>query len=79
MTTVPEFQTAVEDILDVPRGSLKESDSRDTVPGWSSMADALIAAWLSSECNLEPDAELMEAETFGEMLKHLKSKGILSA
>ncbi len=43
------------------------------------MADALIAAWLSSECNLEPDAELMEAETFGEMLKHLKSKGILSA
>ena len=76
MMTVSEFQTAVEEILDVPRGSMKESDTRDTVASWSSLADVKIVAWLSSECGIEPEAELMEAETFGDMLSYLKTKGV---
>jgi acyl carrier protein len=77
--TVFEFQTAVEEILNVQRGSIKESDSRDSIASWSSLADVKIVALLSSESGIELDAELMEAETFGEMLKLLKQIGALQA
>jgi hypothetical protein len=77
--TVRDFQTAVEEILDVPHGSMKESDSRDTIASWSSIADVKIVAWLSSECGIEPSPEFMEAETFGDMLACLNDTGVLSA
>ena len=77
--TVSEFQTAVEEILDVPRGSIKESDSRDSIASWSSLADVKIVALLASESGIELDSELMEAETFGEMLALLKRVGALKA
>jgi hypothetical protein len=38
-----------------------------------------IVAWLSSECGIEPNAELMEAETFGDIVNLLKQNGTLSA
>ena len=79
MMTVSEFQTAVEEILDVPRGSIKESDSRDSIASWSSLADVKIVALLASESGIELDSELMEAETFGEMLALLKRVGALKA
>ena len=77
--TVSEFQIAVEEILDVPRGSIKESDSRDSIASWSSLADVKIVALLASESGIELDSELMEAETFGEMLALLKRVGALKA
>jgi acyl carrier protein len=69
-----DFQTAVEEILGVSRGALKDSDSRDTVEGWSSLADVQIAAFIASESGIEPDAELLEAETFGDLARVLDSK-----
>ena len=59
MMTVSEFQIAVEEILDVPRGSIKESDSRDSIASWSSLADVKIVALLASESGIELDSELM--------------------
>ena len=69
-----DFQMAVEEILGLSRGALKDSDSRNTIESWSSLADLQIVALDSSESEVEPDAELMEAETFGELLRVLDAK-----
>ena len=69
-----DFQTAVEEILGVSPGTLQESDSRATIESWSSIADVQIVAFISSEGGIEPDSELMEAETFGDMVRILDAK-----
>jgi acyl carrier protein len=79
LMTRADFQAGVEDILAVPRGTLKDTDSRDTVESWSSIADVQIVTYLSSELGIEPDAELIEAETFGDLVKKLEERGVLSA
>ena len=73
-----DFQAAVEDILALPRWSLKPSDSRDTIESWSSVADVQMVAFISAEIGLEPDAELMEAETFGDIVHALTERGALT-
>lgn len=73
--TPSSFQSALEEILDVPKGSLKENDSRDTVEAWTSLADVQILTMVSSEFGLEPDADLLQVETVGELLQTLESKG----
>lgn len=70
--TKAEFRAGVEDILAVPRGSLKDSDSRDTIESWSSVADVQIVTYVSSELGMEPEAELIEAETFGDLVRKLE-------
>ena len=69
------FQTMLEEILDVPSGSLRESDTRDTVAGWTSVADVQILAVASSELGVEADGELVQAETVGELLDVLDGRG----
>jgi len=69
-----DFQTALEDILGIPHGSLKDSDGRNTIESWSSLADAQIVAYVASDVGIEPDADLMEAETFGEMVRILEAR-----
>jgi acyl carrier protein len=71
-----DLRTAVEDILGIARGTLKDSDSRNTIESWSSLADVQIVAFISSEGGIEPDSELMEAETFGDMLRVLEAKSV---
>lgn len=70
------MRTAVEDILGIPRGTLKDSDSRSTIEGWSSLADVQIVAFISSEGGIEPDSELMEAEKFGDLVSVLEAKSV---
>ena len=72
------FKTVLEDILAVPRGSLTDADSRDTVEAWSSLADAQILTSITSEFGLEPEAELLEAETIGDLLNILDLRQVLS-
>ena len=74
-----EFQHAVEDILKVPRGSLKETDSRDTIETWSSFSDVEIVEFIERTFGVAPEAELMEAETFGDILKNLEHKRVFAA
>lgn len=68
----------MEDILGVPRGSLKETDDRDTVESWSSLADVQIASYLAVESGNDTYLELIEAETFGDMLRILDEKGVFT-
>ena len=72
------FKTALEEILQMPRGSLKESDSRETVASWSSIADVQILTTITSEFGLEPDMALLEAETVGDLLDALETKTAFS-
>lgn len=72
------FKAVLEDILAVPRGSLTDADSRDTVEGWSSIADVQILTSITSEFGLEPEADLLEAETVGDLLDVLELRQVLS-
>jgi acyl carrier protein len=73
--TKTAFQNALEEIFDVPRGSLQLTDSRDTVEAWTSLADVQVLTTISSEFGLEPDADLLQAETVGDLLQVLQDKG----
>ena len=73
------FKTCLEEILGVPSGSLLDSDSRETIETWSSIADVQILTSITSEFGIEPDAELMEAETAGDLLAILETRGAFSA
>jgi acyl carrier protein len=65
---------ATEEILGVPPRTLREDDSRDTVAQWTSLADVQIFSLITSEFGIEPDAELIEAETMGDLLMVLQRK-----
>jgi acyl carrier protein len=73
------FKAALEEILEMPRGSLQDSDSRETVGSWSSIADVQILTTITSEFGLEPDVALLEAETVGDLLDALETKNAFSA
>ncbi|MBZ5602581.1 MAG: acyl carrier protein [Acidobacteriia bacterium] len=70
-----EFQNAVEDLFKVPHGSLKPSDSRDTVEGWESFTDVDLLNLIEKEFGIEAESEILERETFGDLLKLLESRG----
>ena len=72
------FKAALEEILQMPGGSLQDSDSRETVSGWSSIADVQILTTITSEFGLEPDMALLEAETVGDLLDALEAKDAFS-
>lgn len=60
------FTTLLEELFRVPQGSLKETDSRETIENWSSLVDVEIMTIISAELGVE--AELLEYETVGELL-----------
>jgi acyl carrier protein len=73
------FKSALEDIFSVPRGSLNDSDTRDTVEGWSSLADVSIVTFVSSQFGIDPDVELLEAESVGDLLHLLQEREVITA
>lgn len=73
--TQSSFQNVLEEIFDVPRGSLSEDDSRDTISNWTSVSDVQIFTTISSELGIEPDADLLQAETVGELMQALNTRG----
>jgi acyl carrier protein len=75
--TRSDFRLAIEEILELPPDSLQDTDSRDTIATWTSLADVKIITFISSEFGVEPEAELMEAETFGDLVKTLEGKGLI--
>jgi acyl carrier protein len=74
--TRPAFKTLLEEILKVPPGSLKDSDTRDTVENWSSLVDVEIMTIIGAELGV--DAELLEYETVGELLDLLESQQVFT-
>lgn len=69
------FLRAVEEILGVPPRTLREDASRDTIAQWTSLADFQIFTLITSEFGIEPDGELIEGETVGDLLRVLQSQG----
>jgi len=69
------FVSAMEEILGVPKRTLREDDSRTTVAQWTSLADAQIFSLITSEFALEPDDQLIEAGTVSDLLKALQNRG----
>jgi acyl carrier protein len=62
-------------MLGVAMRTLREEDSRRTVAQWTSLADVQIFSLITSEFDIEPDNELIEAETVGDLLRVLESRG----
>jgi acyl carrier protein len=76
--TKTAFKKILEEILDVPPGSLAESDTRDTVAGWSSLTDVQILTAIWSELGDESEAHAFEFETVGELLALLEARQAFS-
>jgi acyl carrier protein len=74
-----DFKSALEDILAMPRGTLRDDDTRETVPGWSSLVDVQILAYLSSECAIDPDGDLLAAESVADLVELLEEREAISA
>lgn len=72
------FQNTLEDILDVPRNSLQDTYSRETLDSWTSVADMKIFTAISTEFGVEPDTELLGAETIGDLLQVLEARCVFS-
>lgn len=73
--TRSSFLRALEEILGAPARTLREEDSRDTVAQWTSLADVQIFTLITSEFGIEPDGQLIAAETVGDLLQVLQSQG----
>lgn len=73
-----EFQNAVEDLVQVPRGSLKATDSRNTIKSWESFVDVDILNLIQKEFGIDAEAEIVEQETFGDLQQLLESRGAFS-
>ncbi len=73
------FLRALEDVLGVPDSALKEFDTRDSVAGWSSLTDVKILTMIASDLGIEPDAEIIEAESIGELLDVLEQRRAFAA
>jgi acyl carrier protein len=73
--TRSSFLRAMEDILGVSTRTLREEDTRSTVAQWNSLADVQIFSLITSEFGIEPDDELITAETVGDLLRALGSQG----
>ncbi len=72
--TESAFRGAVEEILDAPRGSLRDTDTRDTVENWSSIADVQLFTLITSEFGIEPDEDILGAESIGDLTGVLASR-----
>jgi hypothetical protein len=76
--TKTAFRSSLEDIFEIPRGALRDVDTRDSVPAWTSVADVQILTLVTSELGVEPDLELLEAESVGDLIGALEERGVFA-
>ena len=62
------FLTTLEEILNVPSGRLQATDTRESVPGWSSLTDVNILTVIFSELGIEAEEDLLDYKTVGELV-----------
>jgi acyl carrier protein len=77
--TKAAFKKVLEEILDVPPGSLKETETRDTIEGWSSLTDVQILTAIWSELNIEVEPDEFSFESVGDLLSLLEENQAFSA
>jgi acyl carrier protein len=72
--TKAAFLTTLEDILGVAPGALKTTDTRESVPGWSSLTDVTILTVIFSELGIEAEEDLLDYESVGDLLDILERR-----
>jgi len=72
------FIHTLEETLDVPRGHLQPTDTRQTIAGWSSLVDVTILTVIFSELGLEAEDDLLDYTSVGELLDILERKHAFS-
>ena len=77
--TKTAFRKVLEDILDVPPGSLTDADTRDTVEGWSSLTDVQILTAVWSELGVDAESDDFAFESVGELIALLDQNQAFSA
>jgi acyl carrier protein len=73
--TRTNFVHALEEIFGLERRTLREDSGRETVDEWTSVADVQIFSLIESEFGIEPNEQLIGAETVGELLRVLQDHG----
>jgi len=66
--TRTQFIRTLEDTFGLAPGQLQLSDTRESVPGWSSLTDVTILTILFSEFGLEAEEELLEYRSVDDLL-----------
>lgn len=66
--TKAAFRKVLEEILDVPPGSLRDTDTRQTIEGWSSLTDVQILAAIWSELGVDAEPDTFVFENVGELM-----------
>ena len=68
------FVTTLEEILGVTPGALQLTDTRESVPGWSSLTDVNILTVIFSELGLEAEEDLLDYKSVGDLLDVLQRR-----
>src|SRR5436190_4314201 len=77
--TKAAFLTTLEEILGVTPGALKATDTRERVPGWSSLTDVTILTVVFSELGIEAEDDLLDYKSVGELLAILERRNAFAA
>ena len=72
--TKAAFRGVLEEILGVPLGALQDTDTRESVPGWSSLMDVNILTVIFSELGIEAEEDLLDYKSVGELLDILERR-----
>lgn len=77
--TKATFLTTLEEILGVAPAALQTTDTRESVPGWSSLTDVTILTVVFSELGIEAEDDLLDYKSVGELLDILERRDAFSA
>jgi acyl carrier protein len=69
--TKAAFIATLEEVLGVRPGELQVTDTRETVPGWSSLIDVNILTVIFSELGIEAEEDLLDYKSVGDLLEIL--------
>ena len=67
------FRELIADFLGVSASELPDTTEKESVESWSSLVDVQIAMVIQTELGAEPTAEMLEADTVGNLLNLLES------
>jgi acyl carrier protein len=73
--TRTDFVRALEEILGLERRTLRMEGSRENIEAWTSLADVQIFSLIESEFAIEPNEDLIGAETVADLLRVLQDRG----
>jgi acyl carrier protein len=70
--TKAAFLRTLEEILGTAPGQLRTTDTRQTIPGWSSLTDVTILTVIFSELGIEAEDDLLDYKSVGDLLDILE-------